>query len=212
MNATRNEKPSPHARSVVVWDVPSAIERGARFSVKVGVKCSVECVPDTWVFGIRDHDGHVRASRRVGTEPWPGTTALFYAEAELEAPDSEGLFAWEAFAPEIAGDGDDVGHAEASARFNVRVVRAPECRLTVVAIDKESRSPVAGAKVVVHPYRAITDERGVAELCVPKGAFRLFVSGHHYIPFRHDGDAAEDVLVTAELEADLGPSDAELWS
>ncbi|HEX6994899.1 MAG TPA: hypothetical protein VF339_12210 [Gammaproteobacteria bacterium] len=201
-----------HARSIVVWDVPSAIERGATFSVKVGIKCSAECVPDTWVFGIRDHEGRVRASRRVGPEPWPGTAALFYAEAELEAPASEGLFAWEAFAPAIDGDGDDVGHGDACAKFSVRVVPAPECRLTVVAIDKESRSPVAGAKVVVHPYRAITDERGVAELRVPKGPFRLFVSGRDYFPFRHDADAVEDVTVTAELEADLGPSDAELWS
>src|SRR5690606_31716767 len=78
-----DERPEPHARNIVVWDVPDAVERGETFRVKVGVKCSAECVPDTWVFGVRDHEGRVLASRRVGTEPWPGTAALFHAEAEL---------------------------------------------------------------------------------------------------------------------------------
>ena len=212
MNAEYDERPEPHSRSIVVWEVPGAVERGEAFRVKVGVKCSAECVPDTWVFGIRDHEGRVLASRRVGTEPWRGTAALFHAEAELAAPDTEGLYAWEAFAPAIDGEGEEPGHAEACARFSVRVVRPPECRLTVVAVDKDSGAPIEGAKVVVHPYRAVTDERGIAELRVQKGAFRLFVTGRDYFPFRYDGDAAEDATVKAELEPDLGPSDAELWS
>jgi hypothetical protein len=203
---------SSHDRSVVVWDVPSAIERGETFSIKVGLKCSAGCAPDTWVFGIRDHEGRLLASRRVGHEPFTGTVALFHAEAELEAPDTEGLYAWQAFAPAIEGDDDGVGHNEAYAAFNLRVVRAPECRLTVVALDYESRSPIKGAKVVVHPFRTTTDDRGVAELRVPKGAFRLFVTGRGYFPFRHDGEAEEDATITAELESDRGPSDAELWS
>src|SRR5690606_19125160 len=143
---------------------------------------------------------------------WSGTAALYYAEAELAAPDAEGLYAWEAFAPAIDADDDEIGHGAASAAFSVRTVRAPESTLTVVAVDKESGSPIRGAKVVVHPFRTVTDERGVAVLRVPKGAFRLFVTGRGYFPFRHDGDAAEDATVTAELESDLGPTDAELWS
>lgn len=201
-----------HQRSIVVWDVPAAIERGEPFRVKVGIKCSAECQPDTWVFGIRDHDGRLLASRRVGQAQWPGTAALYHAEAELAAPDAEGLYAWEAFAPAIEHDDESAGHDEACTRFNVRVVPAPECKLTVVAIDKESRSPLKGAKVAVHPYRAFTDERGVAEMRVPKGAYRLFVSGRDHFPFRYDGELTADMTITAELESDLGPSDAELWS
>ena len=41
--------------------------------------------------------------------------------------------------------------------------------------------PVKGAKVVVHPYKAFTDERGVAEVRVPKGEYRLVVSGTNYL-------------------------------
>ena len=212
MNAKGDDNVVTHARSIVVWDVPSAVERGGTFSVKVGVKCSEGCVPDTWVFGIRDREGRVLASRRVGAEPWPGTAGLFYAAAELGAPATEGLYAWEAFAPAIDGDAGEIGHGEACASFNVRVVRPPECVLTIVARDKESGAPVRGAKVVAHPYRTMTDERGVAELRVPKGPFRLFVSGCDYFPARLDGEASDDASFTVELETDLGPTDAELWS
>jgi hypothetical protein len=71
---------------------------------------------------------------------------------------------------------------------------------------------VRGARVVVHPYRAVTDAEGVAELRVPKGAYRLFVSGGDYFPFRSDGEIGADVTIRAELDVDRGPSDAELWS
>mgnify|MGYP000666288912 CR=1 FL=1 len=110
------------------------------------------------------------------------------------------------------GSGAEVPHAEGTARFGVRVVLPPECRLTVVAVDAERQTPVRDAKVVVHPYRAVTDERGVAEVGVPKGAYRLFVSGPNHVPFRWDGEMTTDVTIRAELALDLGISDADIWS
>jgi hypothetical protein len=102
-------------------------------------------------------------------------------------------------------------HAAASAGFQVRVEAKGECLLTVVAVDARSSAPVRGAKVVVHPYRAMTNALGVAEIRVPKGAYRLFVSGLDRLPFRSDGKITADVTVRAELDPDFGPSDAELW-
>lgn len=222
-----------HARSIVVWDVPAAIERGETFCIKVGLKCGAACSPAGWTVDVRDHDGRIRASAPLGPEPWPGTAALHYAIVELEAPEHDGLYAWEAMAPAVAlehpadavaddatdavaDDAHDVPaeivHAEVGAGFNVRVVPAPEWRLTVVALDKASRAPVKHAKVVIHPYRASTDERGIAVLRVPKGAYRLFVSGRDYFPFRSEGEVTSDITITAELEPDLPPSDAELWA
>jgi hypothetical protein len=175
---------------------------------------------------VRDHDGNAVASAALGDTPWQGTAGLYYAELKLTAPDAAGLYAWQVVAPAVVsdekggadapdGDTDETearGHEEVSARFNVRAAPAPECRLTVIAIDRESQSPVSGAKVVVHPYRAFTDARGVAEVRVPKGAYRLFVSGRDHFPFRADGEVTADLTITAELSLDLGPSDAELWS
>jgi hypothetical protein len=199
----------PHSTRVVVWDVPSTIECGEKFSVKLGVKCSSECRPDGWTVEIRDHDGKKLATPTLSGEPWPSTAALYYAEVDLSAPDTEGLYAWEAKAPV---DGLDIPHTECIAPFSVRVVPTPECLLTVVAIDFESQVPVEGAKVVVHPYKAFTDERGVAKVRVPEGEFRLFVSGKKYFPFRRDCDIKTDVTITAELALDLELSDADVWS
>lgn len=199
----------PHDTRVVVWDTPSAIECGEVFNVKLGVKCSSECRPDGWVIEIRDDTGKDLASAAVNNEPWPGTTALYYAEVDLTAPDAEGIYSWEAKAP-VAGL--SIPHVECVAGFSVRVVPAPECLLTVEAMDADTQTPVKGAKVVLHPYRALTDERGVAEVKVPKGEYRLFVSGKNYFPFRSDRDVSTDMTIRAELAADPGLSDADIWS
>ena len=199
----------PHSTSVVVWDVPSIIGRGETFSVKLGVKCSSECRPDEWTVEVHDSDGQGRASATISGECWPGTAGLYYAEIDLSAPDMEGLYEWEAEAPV---DHMDILHAECITPFRVRVVPAPECVLTVVAMDMESRNPVEGAKVVVHPYEAFTDEHGMAELRLPKGEYRLFVSGRKHSPFRSDGEMKKDVTITAELTLDRELSDADIWS
>ena len=199
----------PHSTRVVVWDVPSTIESGETFSVKLGVNCSSECRPDGWTVEVRDQDGERRATVTYGGEPWPGTSALYYAEVELSAPDTDGLHTWEAKA---LADGLHLPHAEAVAPFGVRVVPAPECLLMVVAVDMESQTPVKGAKVVVHPYKTFTDERGVAEVRVPKGEYRLFVSGKKYFPFRSDGEIETDVTIKAELAVDRELSDADIWT
>ena len=199
----------PHSTRVVVWDVPSTIESGETFSVKLGVNCSGECRPDGWTVEVRDQDGERRATVTFGGEPWPGTSALYYAEVELSAPDTDGLHTWEAKA---LADGLHLPHAEAVAPFGVRVVPAPECLLMVVAVDMESQTPVQGAKVVVHPYKTFTDERGVAEVRVPKGEYRLFVSGKKYFPFRSDGEIETDVTIRAELAVDRELSDADIWT
>ena len=199
----------PHSTRVVVWDVPSTIESGETFSVKLGVNCSSECRPDGWTVEVRDQDGERRATVTYGGEPWPGTSALYYAEVELSAPDTDGLHTWEAKA---LADGLHLPHAEAVAPFGVRVVPAPECLLMVVAVDMESQTPVQGAKVVVHPYKTFTDERGVAEVRIPKGEYRLFVSGKKYFPFRSDGEIKTDVTIKAELAVDRELSDADIWT
>jgi hypothetical protein len=153
------------------------------------------------------------ASAAVGEEPLAGTAALHCVELELNAPASVGLHAWEAHAAAVVDAATGrITHAAASTGFHVRTVHAPECLLRVVAVDARSRLPVPGAKVVVHPYHARTNLDGVAELRVPKGAYRLFVTGRDRFPFRADGELDGDVTIRAELDEDFGPSDAELWS
>ena len=202
-----------HTTRVVVWDVPTAVECGTRFRVKVGVKCAAECGAGPRHVEIRDEHGDAVGSGVVGDVPSPGTSAVYVAEVELRAPRADGLYGWEAGVADVFDIATgDATHTAASSRFQVRAVRAPECLLKVIAVDARSRLPIPGAKVVVHPYHALTNEDGVAELRVPKGAYRLFVSGRDRFPFRSDGEIGADVTIQAELDEDLGPSDAELWS
>jgi hypothetical protein len=202
-----------HTTRVVVWDVPTAVECGTRFRVKVGVKCAAECGAGPRHVEIRDEHGDAVGAGVVADVPSPGTSAVFAAEVELRAPRAEGLYGWEAGVADLFDIATgNATHTGASARFQVRAVRAPECLLKVVAVDARSGLPVPGAKVVVHPYHTLTNEDGVAELRVPKGAYRLFVSGRDRFPFRSDGEIDADVTIRAELDEDFGPSDAELWS
>jgi hypothetical protein len=205
----------PHATRIVVWDVPSAIECGAAFRFKVGVRCAEDCSAAARRVEICDAAGGSLAVAAVGDRPFPGTDALHFAELELRAPPTEGAHVWQArvAAAEAGADADDrPAHTAASAVFHVRAVPPPDCVLKVIAVDARSGIPVPGARVVVHPYHAMTNLEGVAELKVPKGAYRLFVSGRDRFPFRADGEVHADTTIRAELDLDLGPSDAELWS
>ncbi len=203
----------PHATRIVVWDTPSAVECGAAFKLKVGVKCAAECGGAARSVEICDARGAVLANGAVGDVPLPGTSALHFTELELIAPEVEGLHSLQARVVQaLDAASGRVTHLAASADFHIRCVPRPECVLRVLAVDARSRLPVPGAKVVVHPYHARTNLEGVAELRVPKGAYRLFVTGRDRFPFRADGQIDGDVTIQAELDADFGPSDAELWS
>lgn len=204
-----------HNRNIVVWGVPEAVPCGSEFSFRVGIKCQFDCPPDGWVLEIRDHNGTTMASQPVNAKPSPGTAALFHAEFELRSPAGVGEFVWRVVSPlqpTSRSENTDPRHNETVAEFSVRTVPEGEYRLTVLAIDRAAERPVAGLKVVAHPYRTVTDESGVAELWLPKGRYRLFVSGKHFFPLRLDGELKCDQQVRAELVIDRGPTDAEMWS
>jgi hypothetical protein len=211
---------TPHATNVVAWDIPSAIVVGERFRIKVGMKCADECDLTNSDFGIYDHglqgsgigdpeseegsgirDQGSREGKRVATGKlssnlWPGTTGLYVAEVELEAPAAEGLYTWSARAP---GSDGEIPHAEGSVSFGVRVVSRPQYLVTVEAVDEVNQTPLSGARVVMHPYKAVTDERGVAEMRVAKGAYKLFVSQSRYLTFGLPVEVDADMTARAEL-------------
>jgi hypothetical protein len=89
----------PHTTSVVAWDIPSAIAGGERFRMKVGIKCTNECDLANADFGIYDHEGRQVATGTLTGDRWPGTTALYVADVELEAPAGEGLYTWSVRGP-----------------------------------------------------------------------------------------------------------------
>jgi hypothetical protein len=173
--------------------------------------------------GIGDpgsREGRLVATGTLPGDRWPGTTGLYVAEVELEAPAAEGLYTWSvrsastllAASPSTglgtgpstmlgASPGSDVEipHAEDSVSFGVRVVSHPEYLVTVETVDQESQTPLSGARVVMHPYKAVTDERGIAQVRVAKGAYKLFVSQTKYLTFGLPVEVDADMTARAEL-------------
>ena len=52
---------------------------------------------------------------------------------------------------------------------------------------------------MMHPYKTLTDERGVAEVRVAKGAYKLFVSQSRYLTFGLPVEVDADMMARAEL-------------
>src|SRR5712671_531560 len=186
----------PHAANVNVWGLPSTISAGERFSFKVGIRCSAGCKLAGRALSITDHDGAQVAAAKLCDDVWPGTSALYFAELEAQAPRTPGDFTWQVT---TAASEQSVPHAAGSNGFAVRVVAPPDHEVTVEAFDGDTQAPIKGAHVLLHPYRALTDERGVAKVKVAKGRYKLFVSGFKHIAYQDIIDVAGDVTIRAEL-------------
>jgi hypothetical protein len=187
----------PHTTHVLAWDSPSTVVAGDRFTIRIGIKCSSECVFASKAFEIYNHEGAEVAKGVLSDDLWPGTSGLYFAAPELKAPSSAGLYDWHV---KCAGNDLKSPHAEGAAEFSVRIVDPPDCVLTVEAVDKVSQKPLAGARVALHPYKAVTDERGFAEISVTKGAYSLFVAKTRYLTLGLPVEVTADMTARAELD------------
>ena len=168
------------------------------------MKCSSECDlgrRGRWEFGIYDDDGRQAATSSVSADRWP-STGLYVGVVELQDPAREGLDTWSV---RSIGSDPAIPHDEASISFGIRVVSHPDCRIRVEAIDQASQAPLSGARVVMHPYQAVTDEHGVAEVRVAKGTYQLFVTQTDYLTFGLPVEVTEDMTVRAGLELEPVP-------
>ena len=191
--------PDEHALQLTAWDVPSAIGAGERFKVAVGARCSAGCDLGGRELTIIDQEGARAGTVKLGREPWPGTEALYFAEIEMRAPLTVGSHQWEA---KIAGRDAEHPHSAGSLPLAVRVVGAPDCEVTVRAVDREQQTPIKGARVVMHPYRAVTDDDGIARVRVARGQYDILVSGSKYMPAATSVEVTADMVTCTELDAD----------
>ena len=188
-----------HAAALNTWDAPSAIVAGSRFKFMVGVRCSAGCRLAGQGLAIVDQQGAQVGEAKLGSEIWPETDALYVAEVEAEAPPSPGAHQWEV----RTGTWDcELPHEAGAVAMSLRVVAAPDCEVTVEAVDKEQQTPIKDARVVIHPYRAVTDENGVARVKVTKGRYDIYVSAAKYVSISTSADVTADMITRAELDAD----------
>ena len=102
----------------------------------------------------------------------------------------------------MAGWDAELSHAPGSFPLVVRTVTAPDCEVTIRAVDREKQTPIKGARVVMHPYRAVTDDNGIARVRVAKGQYDILVSGSQYLPACASVEVTADMITSAELDAD----------
>lgn len=185
-----------HASSVSVWGLPSAIAAGESFRFNVGIKCSAGCKLTGRQLSVFDHEGSQVAVGSLLEEVWPGTSALYFAEVEAQSPLTAGDYVWQVKIPALDSGAP---HAAGSFSFAVKVVNPPDHEVTVEAFDSEKETPIKGAHVLLHPYRALTDENGMAKIKVAEGRYNLFVSGFRYVAYQGTVDVTHDVTARAGL-------------
>ncbi len=187
----------PHATELNVWGVPSAIVAGERFKFTVGIRCSAGCNLAGRGMCIVDRDGSQVAAANLGHDVWPETEALYFVEVEGEAPSAAGSYQWEVRTTEWSSE---LPHEAGSFAFVLKVVNPPDFEIRVEAFDRENQVPIKGARVVMHPYRALTDENGVARVKVTKGQYDILVSAAKFLPVSTTVEVMADMITRAELD------------
>jgi hypothetical protein len=187
-----------------VWDVPLRSVIGGRFKIKIGAKCASSCPLTDRRIEVYDETGVGLTAARLGEVPWPGTVALYWAEVDLPAPASEGVHCWTArFTPaEPSGlvEAASAPHSAVSATFSFLTVPPPDRFVTVHVIDRESRTPVSGAIVRVGPYRACTDEDGLAKIEIAKGRYDVTIYKVDYESFAQTVELNDHARIDIELQ------------
>jgi hypothetical protein len=188
-----------HEAELNVWDVPNVMVPGERFRFTVALKCSAGCNLAGRELNIVDREGAAIGCATLGPTVWPGTDALYFAEVEAEAPGAAGDHRWEINTGESTAG---LPHAAGTLPVALKVVHPPNCEVTVEVIDREKQAPIKGARVVAHPYRAMTGEDGTARFKVNEGRYDMLVSATKYAPFSIMVEVRGDVVTRAELDVE----------
>ena len=198
---------TPHPVHMTVWGVPYSVNSGDCVRFRVGIKCGAGCQLASTPVAIDDGEGNELAVAASGAEPQEGTKSLYVAEFEIDVPSEPGLYNWQATVPEAD---DKISHAAGVAKFSVRVMPQPEFVVTVEVTSQETGEAMAGARVVMHPYRTQTDENGIAKINAAKGDYTIFVSKAKHDPMSSKVSLNEDFATEVALvreEDDFNPDD-----
>jgi hypothetical protein len=188
-----------HEAALNVWDAPSAIVAGSRFKFMAGVRCSAGCCLGGQGLAVFDGDGRQIGAATLGSEIWPESDALYVAEIEAEAPPAAGAHQWEV---RTAAWDCALPHEAGTVAMSLRIVPVPDYEVTIEAFDKDKQTPIKGAWVTMHPYRAVTDDNGIARVKVTKGRYDIFVSASKYVSISTSAEVTADMITRAELDAD----------
>jgi len=197
-----------HASSVVVWDVPPAIEAGQSFAIHAGLRCSASCALEGRLLEVRDDQDRLLATATTG-KTWQDTSALHFARITLTAPENVGNTVWRVSAP---ADGLEVPHSDGAMTFAVTTTLAGEHEIRVSAVDAKTNKVIADALVHAHPFRTTTDSQGNAKLSLPGGDYRIMVRASGHEPYIIEGQVKENMQITAMLAPEVDTTEMDLWA
>ncbi len=158
-----------HELTLAVWDLPSPAATGRPLALNVGAKCSHGCDLTGAPVEIRNDAEAVVGSGTLGPTPWAGTSALYWTDVELTGPEVAGHVCLTASIAAL----ESHPHPTASSTFRFIAVTPPEHPVTLKVTDRETGAGVVGAEVRFGPFRAATNEEGVASIELPSGAFEV---------------------------------------
>ena len=165
-----------HDTSLAVWDLASPVVAGRRATLKVGIACPSGCDLTGTRIDVYNETGTRIGGASLGSAPWPATTALYWAELEVAAPEAEGDHSWslQATAPlDHARGRPEPSHGHATSIVRFVASRPPEHRVTLEVIDKGSGVPLTGVELRLGRFRAATNEAGIAHVEVPGGTYEV---------------------------------------
>ncbi len=157
-----------HETSVAVWDLTSPVVAGRRATLKVGIACPSGCDLTGTRIDAYNEAGTRVGGATLGPEPWPDTTALYWAELDVAAPESEGDHAWN-----LQATPPTTLHSHATSIVRFVASRSPEHRVTLEVIEKGRGVPLAGVELRLGRFRGATNEAGIAYVEVPSGAYEV---------------------------------------
>lgn len=191
------ETASPHEASLAVWDLASPVVVGRPTTLKIGISCPSGCSLSGTTIDIRSAEGATIASGRVGSEPWPDTLALYWVELGVAAPETEGTHAWSVHATT-----QDSVHPPLESIVRLVTARPPEHRVRFEVIEQGSWIPLACVELRVGPFRAVTDDGGIAYVDVPRGKYDVWawMAGHDLL------STITDVTCDVIIELELAPT------
>jgi hypothetical protein len=201
----------PHECSFTVWDIPGAVGVEDMFTPTVGINCSYGCALGGEHIEVLNPEGEVAAEATLSDEPWPGTRALYTASVRLCAPPAPGRGQW--IFRVVPRTHDRAFHVIPGAVFEATICARPQHNVTVSIVQSDTRLPVAQADVRLGPYRAITNDLGIATIGAARGAYVLDAWKAGYADcdgglVQVDGDIAI-ALETATVAT--RPEDEQVW-
>ena len=184
-----------HETSLAVWDLasPVVVQRSAR--IKVGAKCSAGCRLANHEIEIHDQNGETIARVRLGPEPLPGTTGLYWAEPDFLAPVQAGTHTWAVAC----------AHGNALSYFSFITVPPPDHSVSIRIRYKTTQAPVPDAEVRLGVYRATSNDQGLAALEVTEGEHSLTVWKLGYEHFSTALDITGSRTIDVEIDVEPEP-------